>query len=164
MAGVRLLPTDAMRRDVQEGPDHVGVLVATRPGVVGNTMMQHDPDGRPLFMHANLGKMDTNVPARADRYFRRWKWSLVHGANVTEVIREASGGVDLEMWLYELIRDNHCLFDSHNSWQWQERLGLGPIEHGIALLEYPNLNKDLACFKVIEEAGSVIHNTTMDLV
>ena len=40
---------------VPHGPDHVGVR-DDRAVVMGNTMLQHAPDGSPMFMHTNLGK------------------------------------------------------------------------------------------------------------
>ena len=41
--------------DPPRGPDHVGVR-DDRAVVMGNTMLQHAPDGSPMFMHTNLGK------------------------------------------------------------------------------------------------------------
>ena len=34
---------------VQHGPDHVGVRDHDRSSVLGNTMLQHSPDGVPFF-------------------------------------------------------------------------------------------------------------------
>jgi len=79
-------------------------------------MVQPDAEGRPLFMHANLGKMDTNVPADFEKYNRRWQMSLIHGKNITAVVN-AEAGTDLEKWVHSLIVDNHCLFNPHNTRQ-----------------------------------------------
>ena len=38
-------------------------------------MMQHDMDGTPMFLHANLGKPMGFVPADASAYVRRWQIS-----------------------------------------------------------------------------------------
>ena len=54
---------------VPHGPDHVGVRDHDRAEVLGNTMMQHSPDGTPFFMHANLGKPTPFVPVRSRRTF-----------------------------------------------------------------------------------------------
>ena len=135
---------------VEDGPDHVGVLSYMRPGVIGNTMMQHDPSGLPLFMHANLGKMSTHLPYKERFYKRRWQISLVHGEGLIDVVAEHAG-VDLEMWIYDLIVSNRCLFDSN------EFQGLPKRQLGMAITDHPNLNNDITAVKVLESEGYLMY-------
>ena len=135
---------------VEDGPDHVGIPDPLKPGVIGNTMMQHDPSGLPLFMHANLGKMSTHLPYKERFYKRRWQISLVHGEGLIDVVAEHAG-VDLEMWIYDLIVSNRCLFDSN------EFQGLPKRQLGMAITDHPNLNNDITAVKVLESEGYLMY-------
>ena len=86
---------------VEKGPDHIGVM-SDRALVYGNTMMQHDELGSPIFLHANIGKWSSNVPVTFESYIRRWQVSALHGAEIKSVLRKASG-IDLEYWIYDTI-------------------------------------------------------------
>ena len=142
---------------VEDGPDHVGMLTYLRAGVIGNTMMQHKPNGEPMFMHANIGKMSKHVPASRDMYVKRWQASLIHGTSVAEVVNKYAG-TDLEMWVYDLLVSNHCLFDAGPSKKWHEKIGVGPFIDGMTITDHANLNINLKAVKVLEEKGYNIHN------
>ena len=131
---------------VPHGPDHVGVQVHYRLDVLGNTMMQHNLDGHPMFMHTNLGKPTSFVPADVTSYVRRWQASNVHGTDLPRVISEAAGVEDFEMWYYELIRDNRCWFDSRSASAWYQNLGVGPFLMGFHASDHMKINSDLEAF------------------
>jgi hypothetical protein len=80
------------------GPDHVGVRDHDRFDTLGNTKMQHDMDGQPMFMHTNLGKPMVFVPANKTSYVRRWQTSNMHGLDLPRVINKAAGVEGFEMW------------------------------------------------------------------
>lgn len=134
---------------VKFGPDHVGVFgqngESITDDVFGNTMLQFDNSGQPLFLHANLGKWSTFVPTNVINYVRRWQASVLYGKNITNILKEIAG-VDLEIWIYKLISENACLFDDRDPNYWFEKIGVGPLVEGIALHLYPQKNLDLEIF------------------
>ena len=137
---------------IKEGPDSVGHASNDKPAVNGNTMMQHCPAGKPLFMHANLGKMTTHFPAHWNNYVRRWQVSVLHGRAIKDLINEYAG-TDLEKWLHDLVTKNHCLFGGAKPKYWHERLGIGPLYAGFNLLDHPNLNANLQVCKKLVSLG-----------
>jgi len=102
-----LLPT-ALRAEgvpyslVQIGPDEVGVTSPQRISVFGNSMLHFDDDGAPIFLHANIGKIDClSFPSRFERYNRRWLASDGFGASVRDKLAFATGESDFERWIYD---------------------------------------------------------------
>ena len=138
---------------VSKGPDHVGVRDHDRAEVLGNTMMQHGPDGKPFFMHTNLGKPMGHVPATESTYVRRWQASMIHGKNFPRVLSEASGVEDFEMWYYRLLRDKRCWFDDRPPKHWYHTLGVGPFVEGFHISDHYNVNDDLEAFREMKQMG-----------
>ena len=138
---------------VSKGPDHVGVRDHDRAEVLGNTMMQHGPDGKPFFMHTNLGKPMGHVPATESTYVRRWQASMIHGKNFPGVLSEASGVEDFEMWYYRLLRDKRCWFDDRPPKHWYHTLGVGPFVEGFHISDHYNVNDDLEAFREMKQMG-----------
>ena len=134
---------------IEHGPDHVGVFRrngnSNTSDIYGNTMLQFNSLGEPVFLHANLGKWTTHVPEKPINYVRRWQASILYGANLVNILEEIAG-VDLEMWIYRLISDNACLFDNRNPKYWYEKIGIGPLVEGVNLHLYPQKNLDLEIF------------------
>jgi len=134
---------------IDSGPDHVGVFGkngdANTSEIYGNTMLQFNSLGEPAFLHANLGKWTTHVPARSANYVRRWQASILYGVNIVNVI-EKNAGVDLEMWIYRLILENACFFDHSAPAHWFEKIGIGPLVEGVYLHLFPQKNLDLEIF------------------
>ena len=129
---------------VPHGPDHVGVMLDNR--IYGNTMLQFSPDGEPLFLHANLGKWTVHVPMDEENWIRRWQSSILSGPDIKSLIAEYAG-VDLELWIYTLIRSNYCLFKPRReSSEWLDNVGIGPFLEGIFLADHYNMNNDLPVF------------------
>ena len=135
---------------VDEGPDHVGVWT-DRALVFGNTMLQHDEEGRATFLHANVGKWTAHVPHTFDSYLRRWQFSMLHGSNISQVIFDAAG-IDLERWIYELIYAHRCDFDRSPPF-WYERLEIGPLLDGMYLTDHYNINTNLRIFRRLVAQG-----------
>lgn len=135
---------------VPHGPDHVGVFekdnIYGSRRVYGNTMMQHDTDGKPLLLHTNLGKWTTHVPTLVGNYIFRWQASKIHKSNLRNVINERAG-LDLERWIYELLLNNACFFDPSKPKHWYQKLGIGPLLEGMFIEESPLRNLDLLVFK-----------------
>ena len=138
---------------VSKGPDHVGVRDHDRAEVLGNTMMQHGPDGKPFFMHTNLGKPMGHVPATESTYVRRWQASMIHGKDFPRVLSEASGVEDFEMWYYRLLRDKRCWFDDRPPKHWYHTLGVGPFVEGFHISDHYNVNDDLEAFREMKQMG-----------
>ena len=129
---------------VRHGPDHVGVRVGHR--IFGNTMLQFSPAGEPLFLHANLGKWTTDVPTDRANWVRRWQASALRGDGIVDAIA-AHAGADLELWIYELLLREHCLFKPRRQGdEWLANIGVGPFLEGMYLDDHPNPNTDLAIF------------------
>ena len=140
---------------VPHGPDHVGVRDHDRAEVLGNTMMQHSPDGTPFFMHANLGKPTPFVPGSFETYVRRWQASMIHGKAFPRVLNEAAGVDDFERWYYELLRDHGCWFDDRPPKHWYHTLGIGPFVEGFHVSDHYNINDDLEAFREMKEMGVI---------
>ena len=135
----------------QRGPDHVGVRVHDRTGTLGNTMLQHDMDGVPMFLHANLGKPTVSVPAEKQNYVRRWQVSNGHGLDLPRVINNAAGVGDFEMWYYETLKKHRCWFDGRPTKYWYKTLGFGPFLEGFYISDHPYVNYDL------ESTHGIVH-------
>ena len=88
------------------GPDHVGVRDHDRAETLGNTMMQHDMDGTPMFLHANLGKPMGFVPADERRTCGGGKSQRTRPG--PRALNDAAGTEDFEMWYYDLLRRRRC--------------------------------------------------------
>ena len=130
---------------VPHGPDHVGVQVGYR--IFGNTMLQFSPAGEPLFLHANLGKWSTDVPTRRENWVRRWQASTLAGTDIVSKI-SSFAGEDLELWIYQLLLSEHCLFKPRREKdEWLANIGMGPFLEGMYLDDHPNPNPDLSIFK-----------------
>lgn len=138
-----------------KGPDHVGVRDHDRSETLGNTMMQHDMNGVPMFLHANLGKPMGFVPAEESSYVRRWQISNEHGLDLPKVINEAAGVNDFEMWYYSLIKKYRCWFDSRPAKHWYHTLGFGPFLEGFHISDHYNVNDELESFQGMKRAGIV---------
>ncbi|CAL6330860.1 unnamed protein product [Bathycoccus prasinos] len=144
---------------VKRGPDHVGVFEqgnqwGTRR-VYGNTMLQHDPDGHPLFLHSNLGKWSPHVPMKFSDYVFRWSASILHGSRIRQVIN-ARAEVDLELWIYSLIKEKACFFDDASKPRfWYEKLGIGPFLEGMFICEVPYRNTNLEVFRQFHDDENV---------
>lgn len=129
---------------IPHGPDHIGVLLDNR--IYGNTMLQFDVYGEPLFLHANLGKWTTNVPMEERNWIRRWQHSILYGSDIVKLISQYAGD-DLEYWIYSLIRSQYCLFKPRReSNEWLNNIGIGPFLEGIFLADHYNGNTDLEVF------------------
>ncbi|GFR51145.1 hypothetical protein Agub_g13500 [Astrephomene gubernaculifera] len=73
----------------------------------GNSMLQFDGSGAPLFLHANLEKWSLQLPDSFPDYTRRWLVMQPGGAAFPEwSVREM--GLDLELFAYEQARDFRC--------------------------------------------------------
>ena len=140
---------------VPHGPDHVGVQVHPRSETLGNTMMQHDLDGHPMFLHTTLGKSTSFVPAHETSYVRRWQASNIHGTDLPRVINEAAGVEDFELWYYQLIRNNRCWFDSRPAETWYQDLGIGPFLDGLYASHHMKINSDLEVFRFLRSTHAV---------
>ena len=144
---------------VKHGPDHVGVFEqgnqwGTRR-IYGNTMLQHDPDGHPLFLHSNLGKWSPHVPMKLSDYVFRWSASILHGSRIRQVIN-ARAEVDLELWIYSLINEKACFFDDASKPRfWYEKLGIGPFLEGMFICEVPYRNTNLEVFRQFHDDENV---------
>lgn len=87
---------------VQIGPDEVGLTSPQRISVFGNSMLHFDDDGAPIFLHANIGKVDClSLPSRFHRYNRRWLVSDAFGPSVLDKLAFATGERDFERWVYD---------------------------------------------------------------
>ena len=128
---------------IETGPDHVGVW-SDKAVVFGNTMMQHDSHGEPMFMHANVGKWTDHVPLDFSNYIRRWQVSLKHGSSVVDRINSRAG-VDIEKWVHEQLIEHRCIMDSTPP-AWYEGLSQGPLLDGMFLTDHFNLNEELDAF------------------
>lgn len=102
-----LLPT-ALRVEevayslIEIGPDEVGLPSPQRISVFGNSMLHFDDDGAPIFLHANIGKIDClSFPTAFHRYNRRWRASDAFGATVGDKLAFATGERDFERWVYD---------------------------------------------------------------
>ena len=137
---------------VEKGPDHVGVM-SDRMVVYGNTMMQHDVLGSPIFLHANVGKWSSNVPVSFASYIRRWQVSALHGTEITSVLRKVSE-IDLEHWIYDTISQLKatCLLKDEDV-RWYEQLNIGPLVDGMYLTDYFNIKYDLELFNDLRSKG-----------
>ena len=116
---------------------------------------QHDMNGVPMFLHANLGKPMGFVPATKETYVRRWQISNQHGVDLSNVINDAAGVSDFEMWYYELIKKNRCAFDPRPPKHWYHTLGFGPFVEGFHVSDHYNVNDDLESFRGMKRAGIV---------
>ena len=126
---------------VPHGPDHVGVRINER--IFGNTMLQYTANGEPLFLHANLGKWTTNVPSDPSTWIRRWQVSALHGEDIVDFINRYAG-TDLERWIYDLLREQGCLFKATSERdQWLDNIGIGPLLEGMFLSDHWGMNSDL---------------------
>ena len=132
---------------VQHGPDHVGVRDHDRSSVLGNTMLQHSPDGVPFFLHANLGKPSVWVPNSAKTYVRRWQTSMLHGDTFPKVLSSAARADDFELWYFSVIRNHRCIFDDRPARHWYHMLGFGPPVEGFHVSDHYNMNEQLVAFK-----------------
>ena len=137
------------------GPDHVGVRDHDRAETLGNTMMQHDMDGTPMFLHANLGKPMGFVPADASAYVRRWQISNGLGLDLPRALNDAAGTEDFEMWYYDLLRRRRCWFDGRPAKHWYHTLGFGPFVEGFHVSDHYNVNDALESFRGMVDAGIV---------
>ena len=137
------------------GPDHAGVRDHDRAETLGNTMMQHDMDGTPMFLHANLGKPMGFVPAEKSAYVRRWQISNGLGLDLPRALNEAAGTEDFEMWYYDLLRRRRCWFDGRPAKHWYHTLGFGPFVEGFHVSDHYNVNTELESFRGMVEAGIV---------
>lgn len=140
---------------VPHGPDHVGVR-DNMAAVMGNTMLQHSPDGTPMFLHTNLGKPSGWVPASESTYVRRWQVSLMRGADLPAALEKATGVEDFEMWYYRLIRDRRCFFDDRPAKHWYLKLAHGPFLEGFHLTDHYNVNTDLGAFQGLIRQGYAV--------
>jgi len=143
---------------VKHGPDHVGVFEqgnewGTRR-IYGNTMLQHDPEGHPLFLHSNLGKWSPHVPTQISNYVFRWSASILHGSRIRQLINTRAE-LDLELWIYSLINEKACFFDDVSQPRfWYEKLGIGPFLEGMFLGGgYPLRNTNLEVFRQYRDDG-----------
>ena len=137
------------------GPDHVGVRDHDRAETLGNTMMQHDMDGTPMFLHANLGKPMGFVPADASAYVRRWQISNGRGLDLPRALNDAADTEDFEMWYYDLLRRRRCWFDGRPAKHWYHTLGFGPFVEGFHVSDHYNVNDALESFRGMVDAGIV---------
>ena len=137
------------------GPDHVGVRDHDRAETLGNTMMQHDMDGTPMFLHANLGKPMGFVPADASAYVRRWQISNGLGLDLPRALNDAASTEDFEMWYYDLLRRRRCWFDGRPAKHWYHTLGFGPFVEGFHVSDHYNVNDALESFRGMVDAGIV---------
>lgn len=137
------------------GPDHVGVRDHDRAETLGNTMMQHDMDGVPMFLHANLGKPMGFVPAERTTYVRRWQISNGRGIDLPRVVNDAAGVEDFEMWYYDLLKRKRCWFDGRPAKHWYHTLGFGPFVEGFHVSDHYNVNDELQSFRAMVDAGIV---------
>jgi hypothetical protein len=137
------------------GPDHVGVRDHDRAETLGNTMMQHDMDGTPMFLHANLGKPMGFVPADRTTYVRRWQISNGRGLDLPRVVNDAANVEDFEMWYYDLLKRKRCWFDGRPAKHWYHTLGFGPFVEGFHVSDHYNVNDELQSFRAMVDAGIV---------
>ena len=134
---------------------HVGVRDHDRAETLGNTMMQHDMDGTPMFLHANLGKPMGFVPADASAYVRRWQISNGRGLDLPRALNDAADTEDFEMWYYDLLRRRRCWFDGRPAKHWYHTLGFGPFVEGFHVSDHYNVNDALESFRGMVDAGIV---------
>ena len=137
-----LLPT-ALRVEgvsyslVQIGPDEVGLTSPQRISVFGNSMLHFDDDGAPIFLHANIGKIDClSLPSRFHRYNRRWLASDAFGPSVLDKLAFATGERDFERWVYDTCVEIAPILlpsSSSNRHRWWKRIRLAnsPLLEGM---------------------------------
>ena len=118
-------------------------------------MMQHDMDGTPMFLHANLGKPMGFVPADASAYVRRWQISNGLGLDLPRALNDAASTEDFEMWYYDLLRRRRCWFDGRPAKHWYHTLGFGPFVEGFHVSDHYNVNDALESFRGMVDAGIV---------
>ncbi|KAG2454624.1 hypothetical protein HYH02_000465 [Chlamydomonas schloesseri] len=80
---------------------------------LGNTMLQYDPDGVPLFMHANYYKWKLELPQHFDAdWHRRWQVVQPGRRPVAEVLygnaTAAGAGYDMERFIYDALTALRC--------------------------------------------------------
>eukprot|EP00198_Chlamydomonas_reinhardtii_P010664 XP_001700001.1 predicted protein [Chlamydomonas reinhardtii] len=79
---------------------------------LGNTMLQHDPDGEPLFLHANYYKWKLELPQHFEAdWHRRWQVVQPGRRAVAEVLygnTTAGAGYDLERFIYDAMSALRC--------------------------------------------------------
>ncbi|KAG2436436.1 hypothetical protein HXX76_006739 [Chlamydomonas incerta] len=79
---------------------------------LGNTMLQYDPDGTPLFMHANYYKWKLELPQHFEAdWHRRWQVVQPGRRAVAEVLygNSTSGaGYDMERFVYDALAALRC--------------------------------------------------------
>lgn len=77
----------------------------------GNTMVQHDPYGRVLFMHVNMPpKFSLHIVDSFMQYIRRWQVIFPGNIRVQDALRWS--GVDAERLIYDILVDISCMPDS----------------------------------------------------
>lgn len=77
----------------------------------GNTMVQHDPHGRVLFMHVNMPpKFSLHIVDSFMQYIRRWQVIFPGNIRVQDALRWS--GVDAERLIYDILVDVGCMPDS----------------------------------------------------
>ncbi|GBF93077.1 hypothetical protein Rsub_05688 [Raphidocelis subcapitata] len=75
----------------------------------GNTMVQHDTRGWPLFLHSNLHKWDMRLPEKFSLHYQR-RWQVMLPGHIHwEDWMNRHLGYDLELKIYEWIRMLRCL-------------------------------------------------------
>ncbi|GFR52395.1 hypothetical protein Agub_g14905 [Astrephomene gubernaculifera] len=92
---------------------------------LGNTMVQYDTNGAPLFFHANYHKWDLQLPDSFDNgWNRRWQLLQPHGLRVTDVLygngttivntssitqgAVIGAGYDIERFVYSVLVSLRC--------------------------------------------------------
>ncbi|KAG2501658.1 hypothetical protein HYH03_000162 [Edaphochlamys debaryana] len=78
---------------------------------MGNTMVQHDPDGAPLFFHTNYHKWDLALPASFDAWNRRWQTLQPGLRSVVDYLYtndSSAVGYDVERFVYDALRGMRC--------------------------------------------------------
>ncbi|GLC36605.1 hypothetical protein PLESTM_000470500 [Pleodorina starrii] len=104
---------------VKPGSAGVVTTVCSPPGraarcreqYLGNTMVQHGPEGAPLFFHANYHKWDLALPDSFDGgWNRRWQVLQPSLRSVAETIygSGAAAGYDIEKFAYHVLRAFRC--------------------------------------------------------
>ncbi|KAI8468938.1 MAG: mannosyltransferase putative-domain-containing protein [Monoraphidium minutum] len=80
-----------------------------RDEFTGNTMVQYDAAGAPLFLHSNLHKWDMRLPEKFSlHYQRRWQVLLPGPVSWEDWMRDHLGE-DLEHKVYEWVRMLRCM-------------------------------------------------------
>lgn len=87
---------------VRTRPEHVGVYT-TQHRVFGNSMLQRFDDGEPMFLHANVGKINrfdrTTAPWRT--HVRRWQYGTRLKTSLPSALNAASNTTDFERWVFD---------------------------------------------------------------